>query len=143
MKRKIKKIGCLILILLCFFGTTAFTGCKTSELSSLYSLTKPYIGVYECESATLEGKDILSLFKIVTLELKEGGTFLVIAKPKFGFTVRQEGNYSFDEKAKTITMTATRGKKKYEKTFPADGGVFAVSTSLGGRELVLKFSVKT
>ena len=40
-------------------------------------------------------------------------------------------------------MTATRGKKKYEKTFPADGGVFAVSTSLGGRELVLKFSVKT
>jgi len=85
----------------------------------------------------------LSRFKIVTLELKEGGTFLVIAKPKFGFTVRQEGNYSFDEKAKTITMTATRGKKKYEKTFPADGGVFAVSTSLGGRELVLKFSVKT
>ena len=70
MKRKIKKIGCLILILLCFFGTTAFTGCKTSELSSLYSLTKPYIGVYECESATLEGKDILSRFKIVTLELK-------------------------------------------------------------------------
>ena len=142
MKGKIKKIGLLILVAISFLSASAFAGCQASELSSLYSLSKPYIGVYECESATLAGKDVLSRFKIVTLELKEDGTFRVYAKPKFGFAVKQDGRYTFDEKERTITMTATRGKKKYEKTFPADGGTFTVATSLSGKELVLKFTAR-
>lgn len=142
MERKIRKICLLILIILCFFGTTAFTGCKTNELSSLYSLTDPQQCTYECESATLEGKDILSDFKLITLELKKDGTFILKAKPKIGPAVTRQGNYTYNENEKIITMSASHGKKTYKKAIKLEKGRFTVSQSLGGRELIMKFSVK-
>lgn len=79
---------------------------------------------------------------MITLELKPGGTFVLIAKPKIGPPVTQQGNYNFDEKERTISMSAVYGKKTYKKTVKLDKGSFTVSQSLGGRELIMKFTAK-
>ena len=137
-----RKFGIFILLIICFLVSSAFTGCKTEDLSSLRSLSKPHLCTYECESATLAGKDVLGHFQIILLELRDGGKFLLTAKPRKGRAIRQEGRYTFDEDSQVLTMSATRGKKPYTKAVTVERGSFTVSKSIGGRELVLKFKVQ-
>ncbi len=139
MKGKIKKIIVLFLILICAFNVAAFVGCKTEDLSSLYSLSKPYLCEYECTSATLGGKDMLKLFKYVHVELKKDGTFTVCAKPNVGVLYKKSGAYTYDEDTKILSASLIVAKKKYSKSTKLENGGFVVSVNYSGKQLIMKF----
>lgn len=139
MKGKIEKIIVLFLTLICFFNIAAFVGCKTEDLSSLYSLSKPYLCEYECTSATLGGKDMLKLFKYVHVELKDDGVFTVYAKPKAGVLYKKSGAYTYNEDTKILSASIIVAQKKYSKSTKIENGGFTVSVNYSGKQLIMKF----
>lgn len=139
MKNRIKKISLLFLTFLCVIFASAFVGCKTEDLSSLYSLSKPYLTEYECTQATLAGKDMLHLFKYVQVEFKEDGVFTVRAKPKIGVLYKKDGKYTFNEDTKIFSAKLNVLGKNYSKSFKLQKGAFTVSVNYSGKQLVMKF----
>ena len=84
-------------VLFSFFFLLAAGGCAAEELSSLRSFSGTHAGVYECEEATLNGTDLLETYREITLELREDGTFCVIASPAGENALHADGVYAFDE----------------------------------------------
>ncbi len=127
----------------CIVIFAVFCGFKVSELSSLREFSSPYLGEYECTEALLGGKDILKMFKTVTLTLEKEGRFTIVAKSKAGVRSEKSGTYAYEEETSELVFRAERKGKTYEKRAKLENGSFTVSQSLSGRELVLRFRAKT
>ncbi len=107
--------------------------------STLSDVAKPYLGIYECKSATLGSKDILDKFEVLELELKEEH-FVVYYKEKRGGKKKMEGEYRYDKEREVVTLTDKKGGMKRE--FPLKDGNLTVVLPIGKKALTLQFEQK-
>ena len=119
----------------------AFAGCNASELSSLRSFAKPYIGAYECTEARFGGRDLLQEFPSVVLTLEDGGTCLLEVVSASGKKRTAKGHYEYGE-GNNLLFTATVRGKTYSKNVAMENGCFVVEQMFAGQKLFLKFEVK-
>ena len=109
--------------------------------TSLKDIAKPYTGEYECKSATLGEKDMLSSFEYVDLQLDGDGTYTLRYKPKVGKAGEEKGDYTYDADKQTLCIThGDKGEIKREIPFK-DGKIF-LSIPIGGRQLNVEFEKK-
>ena len=96
MKKRVLFITVILCILL-----TLLPACSTAQADgksgSLKSITKPYIGEYECVEARLGETDLLEKYDFITISLLDGKKMEVIYKPNNGNKKTFEGAYEVNE----------------------------------------------
>lgn len=108
---------------------------------SLKDVTKPYLGEYECKSATLGEKDYFDNFSFIRLELKKDNEFVLSYSAKNGQKGEEAGKYVYDEKEETLTITyGDFGVLK--RKFPLKNGEIYVTLPIGTQTLSMKFARK-
>ena len=108
---------------------------------SLKDIAKPYLGEYECKSATLGEKDYAQDFSFIRLELKKDDEFTLYYSAKNGKKGEETGTYSYDEKEETLTITyGDLGVLK--RKFPLKNGEIFVTLPIGSQTLSMKFARK-
>lgn len=105
--------------------------------STLNDITKPYLGEYECKSATLGETDYTEDFSYIKLELKADETFSLHYCPKDGNKRTETGKYSYDKEKSVLRFQSETGD--VEKEFPIKDGVILIQLRLGNKILVMKF----
>ena len=108
-------------------------------------ITKPHLGIYECEQALLSGEDMTSEFDYVRLELKSDGTFLLYYRKTDCKECRETGKYVYDKEAGTICLSvegAGVSKRTLKRTFPLKDGVLSVNLRVGKKTLQMQFKQK-
>lgn len=108
---------------------------------SLKDVTKPYLGEYECKSATLGEKDYVEEFSFLRLELKKDDEFTLYYSAKNGKKGEETGTYVYDEKEETITLIyGELGVLK--RKFPLKNGEIFITLPIGSQTLSMKFARK-
>ena len=108
---------------------------------SLKDVTKPYLGEYECQSATLGEKDYVQDFSFIRLELKKNDEFTLYYSAKNGKKGEESGKYAYNEKEETLTLIyGELGVLK--RKFPLKNGEIFVSVPIGSQTLSMKFARK-
>lgn len=103
--------------------------------TELKDIAKPHLGFYECEEATLSGKDLAGEFQYIRLELKEDGTFFLHYAKKDKRARMEKGTYVYDKEKQTVRLKG-RG---IEREFPLKEGIITVHISFGKKNLTMKF----
>ena len=115
-----------------------FSACGNSTLKDV---TKPYLGEYECKSATLGETEYVDDFSFIRLELKQNGEFTLYYSHKNGKNGEESGSYLYDKNEKTITLTYGEvGVLK--RKFPLKNGEIYVTLPIGSQTLSMKFARK-
>lgn len=104
-------------------------------------ITKPYLGEYECENATFSGRDLLTEFSYIRLELKEDGTFLLHGKTKTGKTHKEQGVYTYDAEREELCLSLGKDGE-LKRNLPLKNGAFCIDVSFGGKSLHMQFQQK-
>ena len=104
--------------------------------SELKDITKPYLGQYTCQKATLAGFSVKDKFRFIRLELKKDGTFLLSYQKNKGKTVEEQGKYEYDSDRETIRII---GDKRFDREFPIKQGVIYAQIKFGVGNLVMEF----
>ena len=73
---------------------------------SVKSLTKPYIGEYECVEARLGETDLLEKYEFIKITLIDDKKMEIGFKPKNGSQRSFEGEYSVDSETREFTGEA-------------------------------------
>lgn len=105
---------------------------------SLKDITKPYLGEYECKSATLGEQEFLDEFSLIKLELKSDETFLLHYQPKDGAKKTETGKYKYDKDKQEICFSLDRNSALKRK-FPLKKGIITIDFKLGTKQLIMKF----
>ena len=116
-------------------------GCDVSEMGSLPELSKPYVGVYECEELTLGGEEMLEKFEKIQLELEYKGDFTLSFLTLEGMKGEYEGEYEVlieDEEIK-LSMTSEGAEKHF--FFRMEKGEILFDYNLGGKLLHAVFTM--
>ena len=104
-------------------------GCDVEKMGSLRSLSRPYAGVYRCESLLLAGRDYAEEYPL-TLELAYGGDFTLTMAGR-----ELRGKYTADCERGELTLTA-EGRTR---TYRYEEGEVLVTEDLGGHLLAARF----
>jgi len=139
MIKRICKSVPIFFLLLCLALT--LSACDVAQMSTLPELTKPYAGVYKCESIILGGEDMTEKFSKLDLELRYNGTFALSYEDEWGGKGEYHGNYSVDGEAEEITFTARTGVRNVSFTFPMVKGRVFVDYRLGKKLLHAVFAM--
>ncbi len=108
---------------------------------SLKDVTKPYLGEYECQSATLGEKDYVEDFSFIRLELKQDNEFTLSYSAKNGKKGEESGTYTYDEQEETLTLIyGELGVLK--RKFPFKNGEIFITLPIGLQTLSIKFARK-
>lgn len=110
--------------------------------SSVKALTAPYVAEYECVEARLGETDLLEKYDYIKITLLDKEQFEVSFKPKNGEKRAFKGPYSVDDKTREMTGEVGILGFKYREKVTVENGGFVISKNIGGRQLVMKFSVK-
>ena len=108
---------------------------------TLTDITKPYLGVYECQSAQYNGKDFLEDFSYIRLELEKDECFTIYFQEKDRKQRKAKGKYHYNTQRETITMY-TQDFASIKREFPLQKGVLLVEFPIGGKTAFLKFKQK-
>lgn len=108
---------------------------------SLTDITKPYLGEYECKSATLGDTEYIDDFSYIRLELDADGTFTLFYCPKEGKKRSETGKYVYDKEKKTLGLSLGENGE-FRREFPLKDGAFQITLPLGGKILCLRFEQK-
>ncbi len=109
--------------------------------ATLPEITKPYVGEYECKSATLGEKEYLDEFSFVRLELRPDDTFTLSYASKDGKKGEETGKYAYDFEKESITFVGM-GDYAIERTFPIKNGQIDVTFAIGRQTLHIRFAQK-
>ncbi len=109
--------------------------------ATLPEITKPYVGEYECKSATLGEKEYLDEFSFVRLELHADDTFTLSYASKDGKKGQETGKYAYDFEKETISFLGL-GDYAIERTFPLKNGQIDLTIALGKQTLHIRFAQK-
>ena len=131
--------GLLAVLLLAFFSLLAAGGCAAEKLTPLRTFAGVHTGVYACESAALNGEDVLRQYRSVTVELREDGTFLLRAAPAKGEARQTEGEYGFDEESGILELRGSLYGKRFAKRCVYEDGAFTVLHTSPGLRFAAKF----
>ena len=115
-----------------------FSGWKGS---SLKDIARPYLGVYECESATLGERECLEDFSYIRLELLPENEFTLSYQLKMGKKGEEQGKYEYIKERKTLVLSLDC-KEQFKREFPLEKGSFVVTLPVGTKTLVMKFTQK-
>lgn len=111
MKRKLFLV-CVVLSLLLL----VFPACEMDAKGSVKSLTKPYIGEYECVEGHMGETDLLEKYEFIKITLIDDKKMEINFKPKNGTQHSFEGEYSVDGETREFTVkqesSAINSKKK-------------------------------
>ncbi len=107
----------------------------------LTDITKPYLGVYECQRISFGSEDLLSKYSFVTLELLPKGKYLLSYCEKDDKKKTASGKYEYDKEGETLTLYTPEGQALPHK-FPLKKGELTMSTPLCGKTLLIVFIQK-
>ena len=116
--------------------------CEASMDDSVKSLTKPYVGVYECVEAKFGETDLLENYEYVNLTFLDAKKFEISYKLKNGQKRSYESNYTVDEKTRELTGEAGILGFKYKEKVKIENGQFVINKTIAFKQLYMKFSVK-
>ena len=111
------------------------------KTGSLTDITKPYLGMYECQNATLGEDDIIDDFSYVRLELHPDETFTLYYRKKKGKEHKETGKYFYDKEAETICLSTGVGDV-LKRTFPLKNGVISITMRMGTKTLQMQLKQK-
>ena len=106
----------------------------------LKDIAKPYLGVYECKEATLNGKDFLDEYEYIHLELKPYGKFVDHLCEKGKKKKEVSGKYVYDREKGEFRVSGAGNI--FKRKFVLQEGVLQVYLQLGKKNLLLKFEQK-
>ncbi len=125
----------LMMTLGILLSVCSFSACNVSEMSTLRELSRPYLGVYDCESLTYGGTERIGDFEYLRLALDYGGDFTVTYRMAAGASGSFEGTYTADPERGEITLSS-HGKSR---TFPMRRGTIAVNGNFLGKLCYAEF----
>lgn len=131
----------ILVIIGMLFSLCTMAGCKVEEMGSLKDLSKPHVGVYECERMTIGGENVLNDFRYVRLELDYGGDFTLSYKKSGGGFSEWNGTYEVDTEAQEITFTARQGTRELSRTYRMENGSILIDANFLGRTLLAEFKM--
>ena len=131
-----KRLFLFLPLLLCLL---LFASCDVEKMGSLPELSKPYLGVYACETLTLGGEDVLDKFEKIELELEYDGTFELTYLDLNGVEGSYSGEYSLSPEDGTITMSVDAGARSAPRTFRMEKGGIIVDANVLGKLLYAEF----
>ncbi len=111
------------------------------QASALRDITKPYLGEYECKSATLGKKDLLETISSVVIELRADHTFVLRYRNKKGKKHEETGSYEYDAERKTVRFTRN-GLLELTREFTLENGVLYGCMKIGWETLTISFEQK-
>ena len=121
-------------------GLLTLTACfSNAKEQSLYEITKPYLGQYECKEVKLGKKDYLAKFEYIDLELKADNTFVVRYKEEGEKEEILKGEYRYDAEKEKLYMT---GKGGFKREIPLKNGELFITVPIGRETLHIIFSKK-
>ena len=131
----------LFLLAFVCFSLFLLGGCDVSEMGSLPDLSKPYVGVYQCEKLTLGGEEMLEKFEKIQLELEYKGDFLLSFQTLEGLEGEYEGEYevSIEDEEIKLSMTSAGAEKYF--FFRMEKGEILFDYNLGGKLLHASFKM--
>ena len=135
MRKSLVKSSILAGILALLAVLPWFRSIKTAQL---VDVTKPYLGRYECTTATLGDKDLLERYAYIDLELETEKEFTLYYREKEGKVRQTHGRYKYDKTQNTISITGLKGLI-LNRPFPLENGVLTISVPLRGKTLVMHF----
>lgn len=106
----------------------------------LKDIAKPYLGVYECKEATVNGKDFLDEYEYIHLELKTDGKFIVHLCENGKKKKDISGKYVYDREKGEFRVLGVGNV--FKRNFSLKEGVLHVYLQLGKKNLLLKFEQK-
>lgn len=119
-----------------------FTMPKVSSLGGLKSVTAPYSGCYECKTLTIDGKDFLSFFSSVCLEMDGKGEMVISYKDKAGNRGEKTLRYEYEEGANRLIVLYQDGDREVKKSVGYEKGEITFTHQLNGKILLAVFSSK-
>ena len=115
-----------------------FSGLREGTLTDI---TKPYLGEYECKSATLGNEEYVDEFSYIILDLKADETFVLRYKTKNKMKGEEKGEYSYDKEKETITLTLGE-KSQFKREFSLKKGAICIEFPVGAKLFVMRFEQK-
>ena len=109
--------------------------------TSLKEIAKPYLGEYQCKSATLGEKDMLSAFEYIKLELNPDNTFVIRYKTRLGQAGEEWGNYTYSPDTQSIRFFGGE-KGELKRDFSLKEGKIDVSIPIADKQLHVQFARK-
>lgn len=125
-------------IVLLFPVVFLLCACEVQELTSLKEISRPYEGVYECETLTIGGREAKDHFELIRLELKRDGTFRLFYQTAEGAEGGYDGTYEANEEG--VTFTGRSGAFRPTFTFPFEEGKIVITYLLGDELLYCVFA---
>lgn len=123
-------------------GALTLLLCLSSfRTGKLTDIAKPYLGEYECKSATVGEEDYLDSFNSVIMELKKDGTYSLRCKGKDGKMHEIKGKYEYDSAREKVTFFSDE-KQDFKREFPLKDGILTVCFQIGGKAAVFQFEQK-
>lgn len=130
-------ILCLILTLL-----PACSSVQASANGSLKSITKPYIGEYECVEARLGETNLLEKYEFITISLLDDKKMEVSYKPKNGNKKTFEGAYKVNEETREFTGEVGILGVKFNESTKIVNGKFTLKKLIFSMPLIMNFKMK-
>lgn len=115
---------------------------KVSSLGGLKTVSAPYAGCYECKTLTLDGKDFLSFFSSVCLEMDGNGEMVISYKDKAGNRGEKKLSYEYKEGENQLTVIYQDGNREIKKSAGFEKGQITFTHQLDGKILLAVFSSK-
>ena len=112
-----------------------------SAMGSLPELSKPYVGVYECEELSLGGEDMLGKFEKIQLELEYKGDFTLSYETLEGVEGEYEGEYEVSIENEEIKLSVTSSGAEKEFYFRMEKGEILLDYNLDGKLLHAVFTM--
>ena len=131
--RKILSVAGIIVSLL------FLCACEVSQMGTLPDLSRPYAGVYTCETIRFGGEDIGDKFDYIRLELSQDGTFTLSYRTADGKEGSHGGSYEMDTARNELTFSARTPLRTLSYTCPVREGAICLDHNFRGRLLHAEF----
>ncbi len=144
MKKRILLITVILTLLLILLPACSATEASaTSDKSgSLKSITKPYIGEYECTSARFGENDLMEKYEFITISLLDDKKMEVSYKPKNGKKKTFEGAYEVNPDTREFTGEVGILGVKFKEATKIENGKFTLTKVIFSMPLVMNFKMK-
>lgn len=144
MKKKILYITVILcLLLLLTPACSSSQASATSDKSgSLKSITKPYIGEYECVEARFGDKDLLEKYDYIIISLVDDKKMEVSFKPKDGKKKTFEGAYEVNPETREFTGEVGILGVRFRESTKIENGKFTVTKLIFSMPLIMNFKMK-
>lgn len=142
MKKKIKVLSLILCLVAVLMLIPACSSIANADNSSLKSLTKPYIGEYECVEARLGEKNLLDKYEFIKITLLDDENMEVSYKPVNGKKKSYEGGYTVDPNTREFTGEIGIVGVKFKEKTKIENGEFVITKNLLTVPLIMKFKMK-